>query len=96
MDIVRIVGSKGSFEVCANSGHVVSPYSAIPVDYRKYSSADLAEYRKWAARHQVDVGSEIPLLSVGMRRYDGRFEAPEKVYREELAYHQRNPQALVA
>lgn len=96
MDHVQIRGPHGSFEVCANTGHITSAYSSIPREYRHYSSVDMAEYRKWAFRHDVPVGPEIPILCVGLRRFDGQYEAPAEVYREELAYLQPNHRALAA
>lgn len=96
MDTIRIRGPHGSFEVCANTGHITSAYSTIPREYRQYSSVDMAGYRKWAARHSVPVAREISILCIGLRRYDGQHEAPLEVCREELVYHQHNQRALAA
>ena len=92
MNTMKIVGSFGSFEICANSGKIVTAYSQIPRAYQEYSSADVAEYKRWCESNELDPNADVPILCIGLCRFDGKAHAPEVVWREEVVSHLRDEQ----
>jgi len=96
MSDITIRGPHGAFEICRNSGHMVSAYGNIPAKYKGYSSCDVNELKTWCDRQGMEVPNEVPILCIGLHRYDGKFDAPVEEYREEWLYQLRNGQPLAA
>jgi|GEM_PF-3669101 hypothetical protein len=85
MDTITIDGPQGSFEVCAGSGHIVTPYSKIPRPYRGYSRADTDELRTWAEKANVSITPSVSILCVTLYKFGGGVHKALEEYREEVA-----------
>ncbi len=87
MDTITVTGPHGSFEVCAATGQIVTPYTRMPPVYRHYSGANVAQLKSWCVRQGLLVPREVPLLCLTMRRYGGTVEPVEETFREEWGDH---------
>ena len=95
MDTIAIEGPHGRFEVCANSGQMMTPYSKRPKPYRMYSAADVREYKAWCERNSIPC-TPAHILNIRMFRFDGKTEPVLEEYREEWLTHRNLEEAKVA
>lgn len=60
--ITVTAGSGDSFEVCARTGHRVTPGSQMPPDYDSVLAVDLVEYRAWCAVNTISPSDSVDIL----------------------------------